>query len=379
MMKSSFFRAVRGASIVAGVLMATSASGHAQPQDAAVMHLDFEDDQPRWIAFGDGARAGITRDADNVHEGNAALQFNYNLAPNQISALFLPTGRTLAGLTSIHFWVKADHATPIVVMLLEGDRGVRYLASVYAPANAWQEVKLVPGDFWNMVDKDSPRDDNGKLDLEKVNIVAVGDFAQFFMAQPSLQNLFKSTPGKRLIYLDDFSIDTAAPAPTNPQDTLAVDDFAAPQLAWWNLGDTQIKRIEKMVEGKAQFGLQLTYPQQKGAFGGVLRHLPAQRLKGATALQFSASSQRAATLVVQLEEEGGGKYNATLDLKAGDEVQTFALKLADFKASDDSKDQNDRLDADQVTQILLLDAAIFRGEAAARDNVVWIGALGATR
>ncbi len=59
---------------------------------------------------------------------------------------------------------------------------------------------------------------------------------------------------------------------------------------------------------------------------------------------------------------------------AGSKLQAFKLPYTSFKASDDSKDANGKLDVGEVKTITLLD---FSGltETASRDNTLWLTRL----
>ena len=97
-------------------------------------------------------------------------------------------------------------------------------------------------------------------------------------------------------------------------------------------------------------------------------------LTGARSLTLSAASKNAASLIVQLEEAGGGKYKATLDVDAGSKLKQYKLDIAEFSPADDSKDNNNKLDLDQVTKIIIIDITALVGGAEG-ENALWLSDL----
>jgi hypothetical protein len=66
-----------------------------------------------------------------------------------------------------------------------------------------------------------------------------------------------------------------------------------------------------------------------------------------------------------------------VDVPGGKERKTISVPFAEFRAADDSKDNNDHLDLDQVTQIVLMDVNALLGMTDG-DNTLWIGNIRAT-
>src|SRR5205085_12161885 len=78
-------------------------------------------------------------------------------------------------------------------------------------------------------------------------------------------------------------------------------------------------------------------------------------LANASKLAFEAGSENPAKLMVQVEELGGGKYNKLIEIPGAWAPQRISLDFSEFKAADDSKDSNGKLDLDQVNQLVLID------------------------
>lgn len=367
---------------MAGAVLAATTPLWAQPAGVpGALNMTFEDAQPGFIAFGGGAKVGINRDAAFVKNGNAALRFDYSIDKNGFQAMLMPTIGGLANMKSLKFWIRADHTTPIAVALQEGEVGARYIAVFTSPKDKWQQVELAPEDFHLMDDANSPKDANNKLDLDQVMFVAVGDFGQFLvaLAQGPLAGVFNVQTGAHALHIDDFSIGAQPLAMPKIEDgEVAIDLFAHPQLAWLGIGEVRLERVETPIGDKAIPGMQIDYRQVPNKFTAVLTRIGAGKLRGAGSLKMQISSDRATTLAMQLEETGGGKYYATLDVKGGAEPQIVEVGFDNFKESDDSKDQNHQLNPELVQQILLIDVAALLGQADNKTNRVWIGNLRAT-
>lgn len=141
------------------------------------------------------------------------------------------------------------------------------------------------------------------------------------------------------------------------------------------VGEAQVSRIAgKPLEG---VGLQTDYHQGPGTVMGVLRSVHGEKLMGKTTLRFTAASAKPTTIIVQLEESDGGKYNATLELPGNSEKKEFTLNFDTFNTAPDSKDENSKLDLDKVTQIIFLDVTGLTG-AVDQDNTLWLNNLRAT-
>jgi len=364
-----------------GLAMLSATSASAQPVAGGTRNMTFEDEQPGFIAFGDGAKVGINRDAAFVKNGNAALRFDYTIARNGFQAMLMPVVGGLADMKSLKFWIRTDHTTPMAVALQEGEAGARYVAVFTSPKDKWQQVELAPENFQFMDDENSPKDANNKLDLDQVMFLAVGDFGQFLamMAQGPLAGVVNVQMGAHALHIDDFTIGTQPlTMPAMEAGEVAIDPFAHPQLAWFSIGDARLERVEKAAGDKPMPGMQIDYRQVPNKFVAVMGRISKGKLRGMGSLKMQVSSERAVTLAVQLEEAGGGKYFATVDVKAGAEPQSVELGFDNFQASPDSKDQNKQLNPEQVQQILFVDTAVFLGQADNKTNVLWIGNLRAT-
>lgn len=371
-----------------GALLCASGMAHAQPALNAGLEtrLNFEDGKAVFQPFGDTAQVSITHDAANVKEGRAAMRFDYQIGAGQLNAaVAIGAAGAVANIKSFRFWVKADYDTTLVMVLQEQDSG-RYTAIFHAPKNQWQHVELALSDFVLSQEPNDPEDPNGKLDMDLVSAAALGDFNQLF-AQSKDENLKKLLgvkTGPHAFYVDDFwASDQILPATpgVDAKDTAIIDAFTEPQLAWLTFGEAQIGRVTAQeLEAKGapasvrERGMVAQYRQKAGVPFGLVRRVPVGSLRGMTALKLSAATEKPLTLLVQFEEKSGGKYHTTVDLPGDGKVADIRLATMLFEKSDDSKDNNNRLDMDQVKQIVILDPTGLLG-AGEGDNQFWLSNL----
>jgi hypothetical protein len=333
----------------------------------------FEDDQPGWVAIGEGAMVGISRDPDSVHEGKASLQFSYPLQRGGMVALGLINSPALAGMGKLSFWVKASESSALTLAVQERGGGL-WLAIFHAPQDQWQKVELTTSDFFNGLDPNTANDPNGKLDWGNLEFVGLGDFGQFLVAipDPTIAGIFGVQPGPRTLWIDDLSLGAEEALPLR-DNSVSIDDFRTPQVRWIPFASNEATREEKDAAGKKVPGMSLSYTQGMGKWGGALRRVNSKDWGGATKLSLLAASDNAANIVLRLEEKGGGKYFVPLAVPGTGEPTRLDASLASFQAADDSRDDNGKLDLDQVQQIFVVDTAAFVPNAANAGNTLWLG------
>lgn len=366
-------RATTGLAAAAAMLLLPASGALAQ---MPIISHGFETTTEGWNAMGDNAHLSITNDAANVKSGKGALKYEYKLAKGEMDILMLPTpSQALAKMKSLHFSIKSDHTAPFIMSLSEKDGG-RYNAVFTVSANKWQTVELAASDFVLAEDKNDPKDPDGKLDLEQVENIGIVDLGMFFAQadNPEMAALFGIKLGACTAYFDDFVVtnEPLLPSSSTLNGDFHVDTFARPQSSWVGIGVLGVSVASgKPLEGK---GIKIDYHQTPMKPAGVFRSIQKGKLTGATKLVFDAASTRAATLVIQVEEVSGGKYNTTIMVPAGGVAKTYELAFSNFNAAEDSKDDNGKLDLDQVKQILVLDASGFL-ESADSDNTLWLGVV----
>jgi hypothetical protein len=278
----------------------------------------------------------------------------------------------MAQVKSFSFWIKTDYTAPIVLVLQEQNGG-RYNYVFSAPKDVWQRVVVEPSEFMLSQDADDPKDPDNKLDVEQVEAFALADMSQIFAQNEDLMKVLGVNPGPHTLYVDDLSVSAQAPAGEPAVDGVTVlDTFAYPQPSW--LGTSGVELNVAVDEGMKGRALKASYRHSPDKFVAIVRRLPRGKLAGTQWLSLGLSSLKPLTLAVQVEEQGGGKYNTTLTVPGA--LQPFDAKLEwkNFTPADDSQDDNNRLDLEQVNQLLILDATGFL-EVANGPNTIWLSRL----
>lgn len=372
-------RLSRVPSAIACVLVLGVVGAVAQDAPAPLLSHSFEETDGGWQSPVGSGVISLTHDASSVKSGKGALQFAYSLKKGDFSLMMLSTPDTQwSKAKSVRFWVKADHSTPLAVVLQEQDAG-RYTAIFSVPKDTWQQIELSTDDFILDRGKDAPKDPDGKLDLDEVKAISIADMAQIFVqGEPAVATLLGITEGPRKFYLDDFTLNTTAlpAAATAKNGEGTIDNFVRPQIGWIALGEVTVGRAAgKPLDGA---GLQAKYHQSPSRVCGFLRYLPPDALTGATKLTLSAASLKPAKIVVQLEESTGGKYNTTIELPGNSGRADLAINISDFKEAMDSHDDNGKLDLNKVNQILFMDATGLLDQTDA-DNTFWLNNVKAVK
>jgi hypothetical protein len=357
-----------------------AAASVAAPQNAApILQQNFETGPDGWTVFGEGAKVEI--DKGQVRAGKPSLRYDFSVKKGAFSAALLPTGDgTLAKAKSLNFWLRCDADTTLILSLVEKNNGGRYNATFSVPANTWQQVQLSIDDFYPAEGKDDPKDPNGKLDLQDVEHIGIGDLGQFLaqIDNDMLAKLLNVKTGPRSIWLSAFTIATTENQPsfTITNGVARLDTMAHPQIGWSHVGSGTIKKVTEPPLNAPS--LRVDYRQAPGTVMGIIRTIPRGRIAQLSKLQLDISSTKPATIIVQLEERNGGKYNATITLPGNSQLTAASIPFADFTQADDSRDTNGKLDLDEVHQITILDPSGLLG-AADQDNTLWVANLRAVR
>ena len=197
---------------------------------------------------------------------------------------------------------------------------------------------------------------------------------------PESVSLFTKHLGPHTLLLDDFTLSTdplpAEAAPADPKESkgIWIDAMNRETLAWMPLGVAQMRldKTEVPFKGRA---LRMDYTQGDGPFIAVIHDMRRYNLTKADRLSFEVASAKSAKVLIGLEEKGGARYNALIDVP-GDSVPTRkSISFADFALAEDSpKDSNGHLDLDQLKSITIVDATGFFG-LGKQKNTLWIGPI----
>jgi hypothetical protein len=214
--------------------------------------------------------------------------------------------------------------------------------------------------------------------MNQVEGIALADLSQFFaQADAALVEAFGFKSGSHTLYLDDLRVNEAAlPGSVSViNGEVRFDTFAHPQLSWMAVGGARLSVVsDKPLEGKA---LQVDYRSTAGKIVAVVKPIRRGSLMGTSKMTLSMASAKPTKIVIQVEERDGGKYNMVVDLPGDSEVKNLSFPFADFTPADDSRDPNNKLDLDQVHQVVFLDASGFLGMVD-QDNTLWINKLRAS-
>lgn len=358
------------------LILSTAAYAQTAAPPTPLIRHTFEEGMGGWAAMGGKAKVSLTHEAAHVKEGQSALQFDYSLGKGEFDLLVLPTPNgILAKAKSLRFWVRTDHVAPLGVTLREHEGG-NYVALFTVPKDTWQQVELAPSDFVLGEEKDDPKDPDGKLDLDTVESIGIVDIGTFFaqIEDTNFAKLFDVPLGAHTLYLDDFAVsETAAPgAVSTTSGEVTLDTFVHPQSMWLEVGGMKLSRATgKPLEGS---GLQASYHQSPGTIAGLIRRVPRGKLAGMEKLSFDVASAKPAKLLVQVEEQDGGKYNTVVEVSGDSALKHVSVLFADLKAAIDSNDSNDRLDRELIKQVLIVDISGLV-DMADQDNTLWLGNL----
>ncbi len=349
-------------------------SASASPQ-GVLRKFTFDSSAEGWTAIG-SATASVVTTPGAAKEGSGALKLEYNIAKGDVGALvFAVAGADLTPLKSLRFWVKADYSTTFV-LALEETGGGRWIAPFAVNKSDWVRVELAVSDFTLMHGADDPKDANGKLDLDRIGSAAIGDFSQYViqMGDEGLATMLGVKSGKHVLWIDELEVsgETLPPAVAIAPEETRLDSFARPLPLWVGLGRTQLAvTAAGPLAGRA---LEAAYEMPQGAIAALVKPIPRGALGSKASLSLSIASKLPVTLLVQVEEAGGGKYNTMINLKGNRAVETQVLQFSEFQPSEDSKDTNGKLDVSEVVQILIADLGALIGNPAA-DNTVWLNNL----
>lgn len=342
-------------------------------QDAPPVHSTFASGEDGWIAVqpsGSGGTVSAVHDPAHLKVGTGSLRLGYTVGKGQIAAAALPlSDGAAAKMASLGFWVRADQDTPLVLVLQEKGGG-RYTATFTTAKDRWQEVALSTQDFVLSDGAGDPADPDGHLDPETIESVSILDFDQMIFQDAAAAGVLGVTAGARAVYLSDFKItDTPAKGPATGT-KYVLDSFATPQANWAVLNASSSLVTEPLLNARA---LRLDYNLPSAKAAAAFKRIHKGALAGKSSLSVRLAAKAACQVLVQLEESGGGKYNATLSVPAAPEGVDRSIPLSEFKAAEDSKDANGKLDPELVTQVTLIDITAMV-DAPGR-NTLWIGKI----
>lgn len=337
---------------VAVCLAAVASNALCQPAQA-LLYDDFEKGQSVWFVLGAGKVVIAKGDA---HSGQMALSFSY---AKGIAVAVMPTA-PLPRARSVSFWIKPSSTTVLLFALQEND-GSRYAAAFCVIGGKWQFVQLSIDDFSLMPDT---QDENGRLDMDQVSMIGFADAITLF--QPG------GVAQERTILIDDLLVSTAEvmarlrSIEVGGARLQLIDDFESTALFWapvifapgkFELNLNADMAVELGV-GNARHGdgaLSIRYELQPNTIPAFMTLLP-RGIAKARSFVISVKASEPTGLVVALAENDGSRYQAFAYVAPG-EWHDVAISIDDFQLAEDAKDENERLDLNQVQFVALVDAS----------------------
>jgi len=373
-----------------GVALLGATILHARQDPEKKMSIaDFEGELGEWTAMKMGeagvgpdsdSKLAITHEAPFVKSGKGALSYTYDITPKTVRVLALQKPMDLTGMKSLRLWVKCSKATAVVIGLTEAS-GASYQAVAHCPAGAWQEVAM---NLSELTLDDPAKDANGKLDLDQIGSLTIFDIGGF------LALFLPDMKGTRTMTLDDVSFSSTPVALTTGATQVTkivpihlVDNFESPVIRWlpiavdftegpkFSLFEAGVAVDKDVPEGGGKQSLKFSHPRKGKKIHGILRNLEKVDLGKAVSLDLSVKASHDGTYFVAIEEKGGARYNKKIDLLLGD-WKTYTWKLSDFTLAEDSRDDNGKLDPDQIKQLTIADVTALMGGDEAEQVHLWV-------
>ena len=336
-------------------LLASTLLAQSQTEPDVLLHQTFESTTGAWMPLGEGS---------SVRSEGGALAFDYTLAPKRLAILTLPAPLTLARARRLRFSIKSDHSTAMAVLLMEKKPGGgNYMAWFWAPANQWQAVELMSGDFTATDGPEDPVDADGRLDLDAVETIGILDLAQFFgtlKVTASVPVRIADATGPHTFLLDHFDLLATEGAPP-PR----LSAFERGFLDWVSPGGMELK-LNQQGNPLGKPALEASYQHHDGELDVLVRRQAgASPANPPKRLVFDIACEREATLMLSLEmkKSGGGqgpRYTLPIYPPGGREVFHVDVKFADFQGPG-------KFDPDQWRTTAILDVTNADGA-----NTVWI-------
>ena len=359
--------------LAAVCVIAVSTVAHAQ---APVIEWLFDEDTSEWGSADPNAQLTSTADANVVREeDNGVLELNYTPAVGTLSAIVGPVAGGAAGAKSVHGWVKSSEQALLLIGMTEAD-GSQYISAFCSLPGSWQEFALDLSEFSL---GDDSTDENGKLDPDQVQALMMADGVSFLAtAAETIPFIMGPDLTPRLLWVDDLSIETNGVEPRwvvseeNGVKTVQIDSFESTPLQWMALAGKGVElAYDSDLKFDGEFAMRFAYDLPQGKIFAAITSLKGPDLTGMTALHMAMLSEVSTTLLVEIQEVDGSKYNATLELTAGEELEVTELPLSEFTLGDDSEDENGKLDIAQAKQLMVGDISAIAG-APTTINTLWL-------
>ena len=357
------------------VALAVAHSGIAGAQ-APVAEWLFDGDVDGFACTDQTAQVTSTNDENVVREeDNGVLELSYTPRADGLQALLGQATGGLTGGSSLLGHIRTTAQTVILVALNEAD-GSSYNTTFSSLPGRWQEIAL---DFTEFALGDDSTDENGQLDPDQVETVVIAD-AVAMLATLAEQIPFLIAPdmSPRMLWLDDVRIDSEGVDPRwvevsiDGADGVRVESFESAPLQWVCLAGEGIEvTYDQDRKAHGEYSLRLAYDLPPNKLFVAATGLTGVPLAGMTMLSVSYASEVATTLLVEIDEADGSKYNTMVPIDATDEFVALEIPLNDLGLADDSTDENGRLDMGQAKQLVVADFSVMAGNPVTV-NTIWL-------
>jgi hypothetical protein len=371
---------------LAGLALISQAALQAQEEPRAAYSFDADPQGFTAISF-KGAELQPDGDAklsiakEQAKAGAGALEYAYKVEPGAFRALAAET-RLPKGTQSVRFWAKSS-TTTAMLLSVRGGAGKAHQLTFYLPAHEWVPVAANFDELLPEQKREEP-----KVDVAQVTSVAFSDLATMLVNAGDIARFLPEFTGSRTLWLDElqFSAErvpqTLGPVTADGAASYVVDNFETGTIRWtpvravlaemkFNIfpADMPLKVVtEAAGPGMARSpvepggkGLRASYRRAGQELVALVRSLEKEDLSRANRLRLSFNCSKKTLLLIQIKETDDSEYQHIVMPENSVGWQSLNLALTDFALGENSRDENNSLDASQIKEITIVDASLFLG------------------
>lgn len=350
---------MRQVCIAVAALVLLSAGLAPCQEDNVIQQWTFEQDTGGWVTL--DPLGTLTRVTTDAYAGEGALAFTFPQRAPEANApegqmpgiLAVPVTADASALQSVSLAVRTSSSTPLVIALNEEDKS-SYLACVWSAGDQWHQVELALSDFH--LSNDSS-DENGRLDTEQINVIAIADAGMLVRMLTEKGLPFTAPPpGDMTIMLDDVRLDSSTPqagTTTPDQKWVVIDLCDRPTLQWLPLGGEDVTLVSQAGDDGGRY-LQVGYAAMPGTTFALLRSVGLGSLEGCNALSLQMRGYFDGEVVIALEQPGSVRFSATVQVQAGDQWQQIEIPFARFEPDRESG-ATGTVDPSSIRQVAIAD------------------------
>ena len=385
--------------ILRGILLCTLcllllSPAFAQPpaEPVVVQYWDFEQTADPWSSMNPNAVVGLTAAQDNVLAGTSSLEVKYLLGANNTGMEAMLAGSAVVGLPGGAAWTAGislgfkSSATITALVGLRENGGGSYMAPFFSPAGVWQEVRFGLEDFYPV---EGMADADGKLEPARLEGFGVIDASGFLSTIAEKLPVAGYEPGARQMYVDEVKLELDGPEPeTMPfpegqPPPVVIDTCDRETIRWIVLGGKDWKATREADgpndRGAGTFHYRFEYTLPGGTLVAWLKPVHEGQLAETKALHLALRAGEKLTLAVSVEEKGKARYTKLVEVPAGEEWTQVTIPWEEFALDKDSKDDNGKLDPEQITSLTLADPTGLAGQPEDRKVVLGLDGVYASK